>query len=345
MLYFFALIILIVLCLQVIGIFISAPRYHGPVSDHFNGKQFVNYGNVKAKGLFNVLRWMATRHRGKWFKKQNSPAPKPSSSVIEKIKVTFINHSSFLIQTDGINILLDPVFSVRVSPFQWMGPKRMKEPGIQYSDLPPIHFVVLSHNHYDHLDIPTVRRLENDHHPKFITPLGVKAYLVKENCKTVTDMDWWQKENLTTSIEIESVPAQHFSGRGSIDRDATLWCGYVLRTSHGSIYFAGDTGYNEESFKLIGSRCAPIDLSIIPIGAYKPTWFMSPIHCNPEEAVKIHLALNSKKSVASHFGTFPLADDSQDDPVNDLWLALEQKGLSHDEFLALKEGESLSVSF
>jgi len=325
---------------QIIGYWLSAPKYNGPVSDHFNGKQFINPGNVKAKGLAEVLKWMRTRKQGEWKRiDQVGSAEKPVERIHQGIRITFVNHSTFLIQVDGVNILTDPVWSERTSPFSWAGPKRMRQPGISFNDLPTIDFVLLSHNHYDHLDLATVKKLSQKYRPKIITPLGVKAFLEKEKINGHGDLDWWEEVKLTDSLAVQSVPAQHFSGRGMFDRDATLWCGYVIRRTGGNIYFAGDSGYNATLFKEIGIRCAPINIALIPIGAFKPEWFMAPIHCSPEEAVKIHLEVNARQSIATHFGTFPLADDGQHDAAIGLKKALAEQSISENDFLILNEGE------
>jgi L-ascorbate metabolism protein UlaG (beta-lactamase superfamily) len=188
-----------------------------------------------------------------------------------------------------------------------------------------------------------MRVIYGAHHPKIVTPLGVKLFLDQEKISGSTDLDWWDKLQLTETISVESVPAQHFSGRGSLDRDATLWCGYVINSAAGKIYFAGDTGYNEVTFKQIGEKFQSLDVSIIPIGAFKPRWFMSPIHIDPNEAVKIHREVNSKLSIASHFGTFPLADDSKDDPIMELEKALRDNDLSDADFIILVEGQSKDI--
>lgn len=325
---------------QGIGYWLSAPKYTGPVSDHFNGKQFINPGNAKAKGLPEVLRWMRTRKQGEWkYVSTVNPSEKPVERIHQGIRITFVNHSTFLIQVDGINILTDPVWSERTSPFSWAGPKRMRQPGISFDDLPAIDVVLLSHNHYDHLDLATMKKISRRHHPKIITSLGVKAYLEKEKIKGYGDLDWWDEVKLTDSLSLQGVPAQHFSGRGMFDRDATLWCGYVIKRAGGNIYFAGDSGYNPTTFKEIGIRCAPIHIALIPIGAFKPEWFMSPIHCSPEEAVKIHLEVKAKQSIATHFGTFPLADDGQHEAAIELKKALAEHSFSENDFLILNEGE------
>jgi L-ascorbate metabolism protein UlaG (beta-lactamase superfamily) len=332
------LLVLIVCSPFVVGILLSAPTYHGPKSDHFDGKQFINPKGIKAKGLPDVFKWMRERKQGKWIERKDvKPGPKPLPRYDNGVRITFVNHSTFLIQVDGINILTDPVWSKRVSPFSFAGPKRMRPPGIAFNDLPKIDLILLSHNHYDHLDIATLKHIHDKYNPQFIVPLGVAAYLRKNNIDLVRELDWWQTQVAGVSFTIESVPAQHFSGRGTLDRDRTLWCGYCIHGRHGNIYFAGDSGYNPDTFKEIGRRTKPT-LSIIPIGAFKPEWFMSPIHCSPDEAVMIHKDLNSPLSIASHFGTFPLADDGCDDPVEGLRAALKREGLSLTEFITLEEG-------
>lgn len=322
-----------------LGYYLSGPVYQGKKSDHFDGKTFSNPENIKAKGLFEVIKWMTGRKQGPWKEmKDLQPGAKPIERVSEGIRIKFVNHTTFLIQTEGLNILTDPVWSERTSPFSFAGPKRMRPPGIRFEELPKIDVVLLSHNHYDHLDVATMQRVVNEHKPRIITPLGVKEFLEQEEMKGAHDVDWWEAVPLSEAVSVQAVPAQHFSGRGMFDRDRTLWCGYVLKRKGGNLYFAGDTGYNEITFKEIGERCAPISVSVLPIGAYKPNWFMSPIHTSPEEAVKIFTDVNTQAAVASHFGTFPLADDSQQDPIDDLEKALQEKNIERERFRTLKEG-------
>lgn len=323
----------------VIGSYISAPKYKGAKSDHFDGQKFINKSGAKAQGLTDVIKWQAQRKLGPWTKiTDNSHGLKPPEEA-HSIRVTFINHSTFLIQVDGVNILTDPVYSKRVSPFTWLGPSRMRPPGILFEDLPRIDFVLISHNHYDHLDESTVKRLYHKFQPLFITPLGVDAFMQNLGIEKVVSLDWWQEMPLNNEMTVASVPAQHFSGRGMLDRDATLWCGYVLKRAAGNIYFAGDTGYDQSIFEEIGQSMKPIALSLIPIGAYKPVWFMSPVHISPQQAVQVHLDLHSEQSIATHFGTFALGDDGQLEPVEDLRKALQEQGLADDEFWVLNQGE------
>jgi L-ascorbate metabolism protein UlaG (beta-lactamase superfamily) len=337
--------LLIAAIFTAVGYFLSAPGYKGPVTDHFDGKRFINPGGVKAQGLPAVFKWMINRERSPWIESvanHTEVLEKPIAKVNEGMRITFVNHSTFLIQVEGVNILTDPVWSNRTSPFEWAGPRRMRPPGVPFETLPAIDLVLLSHNHYDHLDIKTLTKLWKRDQPKIITALGISAFLNQHGIENSVDLDWWD-QTAFGGLEVFAVPAQHFSSRGSFDRDATLWCGFMVKLGAGYLYFAGDTGYNENTFKEIGGRFSPIDLSLIPIGAYKPQWFMSPIHCSPEEAVRIHEDVRSKKSIATHFGTFPLADDGQEEPVKDLAAALVARGIDGGNFRVLQEGKPLSI--
>ena len=338
--FFLSVLVAFLIVVNILGSTLSGPRYSGPVSDHFNGHRFVNPGGIQAKGLMDALKWFSTRKKIAWRELENAPfGEKPETQIEKGVKITFVNHSTFLIQTEGLNILTDPIWSERASPFSFMGPKRMRPPGLDLNDLPPIHVVLISHNHYDHLDIDTLKKIVKAHRPKIFTPLGVKAFLDKKGIAVTKDMDWWNEYSLNDRLKIIATPAQHFSSRGTNDRDGSLWCGYMIKRNEGNIYFVGDTGYNDAIFKNIGEKFSPIQLAMIPIGAYKPQWFMSPIHCSPEEAVRIHLELRSKKSIAAHFGTFPLADEGQEQPLQDLKQALMQNNLGTEDFIALKEGQ------
>lgn len=325
-----------------IGYMLSVPSYKGNQSKNFNGKVFQNMGDVSAKSFADVLKWMVNREQGEWSKipQEDVTFGKISENRVEDSVqvITFVNHSTFLIQTDGLNILTDPIWSDRASPFNFAGPKRMRPPGIKFEDLPEIDMVLISHNHYDHLDLPTIKRLEEKYSPQFIVPLGVDLFLKNKGIGNVVDLDWWEEEHILEKIRIAAVPAQHFSGRGLFDRDKTLWCGYVIQSENGNIYFAGDTGYGD-FFKDIAKKFEPVKTALIPIGAYKPRWFMKPMHVNPTEAIQVHKELNAELSIGMHFNTFPLADDGQNDPVNDL-----SKALKGENFTILEEGKSIRFS-
>lgn len=323
------------------GMLLSAPRYKGPVTDHFDGKVFSNPNGQKSKGLVEVLKWMWTRKQEPWTKAVDWTIPKKEFHQPKGIRITFVNHSTFLIQIGKVNILTDPVWSKRVSPFSWMGPARMSPPGVRMEDLPEIHYILLSHNHYDHLDKASLKKLHKRHNTAIYTPLGVGAYIKKIGLQHAKDLDWWETCSLRdhSGFSIQALPASHFSSRGTLDRNATLWCGFLIQSPLGNVYFAGDSGYGA-FFKEIAAKTPVMDVALLPIGAYKPEWFMAPIHTSPFEAVEIHQILKPKVSIASHFGTFPLADDGPKTPLNDLEQAKAEERLPVDEFIALAAGDS-----
>lgn len=327
-----------------LGWIVSEPGYNGPKSDHFNGSTFENPGNVPSKGFFDVMKWYMQREQGEWTEIPESEvtfASKPEDSVTEGMVITYVNHSTFLIQTAGVNILTDPVWSERVSPFSFAGPKRFRPAGVKFEDLPPIDLVLISHNHYDHLDIETLKRLNSQFAPRFVVPLGVDQYLIKEGIDSIFPLDWWDAKPIDSDITVHSVQAQHFSARGLFDRDKTLWSGYVIDTPAGNVYFAGDTGYGS-FFKNIGEKY-DITVGLIPIGAYKPRWFMSPVHTDPAEAIQIHKDVGAEISFGMHFGTFPLADDGMKDPENDFSKAIQQPENRGVNFKLLTEGDRFNL--
>ena len=327
------------------GFFLSGPTYKGPKSDHFDGKKFINPSGLEANGFSSVLRYMRERKPEPYkFNYETFVRSEALPTRVEEsqIKISFVNHSTFLIQYAGLNILTDPIWSFRCSPFQFAGPNRMRPPGIKFDDLPKIDLVLLSHNHYDHFDVNTNKDLIKKHNPQFVVPLGMRKSLEKLGSKRVEEIDWYQSTNFE-KVSITGTPANHFTSRGFFDRDKTLWCGYLLQFGKHKLYFIGDTGYGP-NFKEIGEKYGPMDLSLIPIGAYKPEWFMGPIHINPAQAVQVHNDIRSKQSIAMHFGTFPLADDGQGTAERELSKALEIAELDPKLFIIPDEGFSYDFS-
>jgi len=239
---------------------------------------------------------------------------------------------------DGFNVLTDPVFNGRLAPFYFGGIKRVVLPGLRFEDLPPIHAVLISHNHYDHLDESTINRLGNQ--PRYFLPLGVGQWFKKRQLDNFAEMDWWQTASWS-GLTFHSVPLQHFSGRTPFDRNRTLWSGWVLEGQRAKIFFAGDTGYSPE-FKEIGERLGPIDVSLIPIGAYRPRWFMRPVHVDPPEAIRVHQDTKSTRSIASHWGTFRLSDEPLGEPPIYLKKTLKETGVDEKSFLIMKFGETVT---
>jgi L-ascorbate metabolism protein UlaG (beta-lactamase superfamily) len=317
----------------------SAPTYQGPRSDHFDGERFLNPDPRKPQGSF--LRWMRERERGPWADwTEEPPGARPPWRVPHgTLRVTFVNHATVLLQLDGVNVLTDPIWSDRCSPVSWVGPRRHRAPGLRFEDLPPIDAVVLSHNHYDHMDVPTLRRLARAFpRVRVFAGLGNATFLRSKGLHNVTEVDWWQELPLSAAVTLVSVPAQHFSSRGLRDRDGTLWTGYAFRSSAGLSYFAGDTGYSPH-FRQIRERLGPVRLAVLPIGAYRPEWFMDPVHVSPHQAVRAAQDLEAELSVPMHYGTFRLADDGQEEPVAELKRALEAMGPAAPRFWVLGFGE------
>ncbi|HCR48913.1 MAG TPA: twin-arginine translocation pathway signal [Bacteroidetes bacterium] len=321
----------------------SAPGYRGPKSDHFDGTHFHNLGDIPQKGFWDVLKWRINRKNVGYWPPYADQAfgEKPVSRVEEGLRITFINHATLLIQWEGLNILTDPVYARRVSPISWLGPERVRPPGIRFEDLPPIDVVLLTHNHYDHCDPQTLGRLQHQFGCKIITTLGNEAFLVGQGIRNVTEMDWWDTQSLSEVMYLTCVPAQHFSGRGLSDRNKTLWAGFVLTVQGKRLYFAGDTGYGPFVRRIQKQFPEGFDVGILPIGAYRPEWFMSPVHVSPAQAVQMHQELGIKKSIPMHYGTFEMADEGLEEPLSELRTAIEAQNLDSESFRILKEGASV----
>lgn len=316
-------------------------KYPFPISDHYNGKQFFNPHAKEKFPYFRLLKWLIQHREVKWpnFVANKHTCNLPKNIRKGEIASTFINHASFLIQTVSLNIIIDPIYSKRISPCAFFGPKRVRLPGVPFSDLPLIDLVLISHNHYDHLDLNTLKRIKKAHNPLFITGLGNKRFLNSYGFKKVIELDWWEK-HFYQDTEIEFVPAQHFSARTLFDRNRTLWGGFVIRTQEKTLYHAGDSGYGPH-FKEIHQKIGRPDLSLLPIGCYKPRWFMKKMHINPEEALTVHMELGSQLTIPMHYGTFPLSDEPFDQPLSNLSEAIERRGISG--IKVLKFGQTIII--
>ncbi|HPM78686.1 MAG TPA: MBL fold metallo-hydrolase [bacterium] len=327
-----------------VGYAFSAPTFRGDNSDHFDGEKFFNPHWRTQHHFGDFFKWTLNREAGPWREwDEIQPGPPPPRRVDDgELRVTFVNHSTVLVQMDGLNVLTDPVWSLRASPVSWAGPQRVHAPGLRFADLPPIDVVLLSHNHYDHMDLATLRRLTREHRPVFVTGLGNAEFLRKKSIAPARDLDWWQSTTVNESLQITFVPAQHFSGRSMFDRNRTLWGGFVLHGAHGNVYFAGDTGYAPH-FAEIRERFGDIRLAMLPIGAYRPQWFMSPVHTSPAEAVRAYRELDAAFGMGIHYGTFRLADDAQDEPRERLVAALVEEKIAPESFFLLSPGEGREV--
>lgn len=314
-------------------------------SNHFDGRRYFNpaareYGHR----VWHVLRWMARRRPARWPKWIDDPIPPRPPAVPEprQIAATFVGQSTFLLQFDGVNVLTDPVWSHRASPVRWAGPRRVRRPGLDFDGLPPIHLVLVSHNHYDHMDLTTLRRLRQRFDPLFLTGLGNRRYLRKRGLSRVEELDWWQTFPAPGGMQVTMTPARHFSRRGLFDRLRTLWGGFVLTGETKRVFFAGDSAYDDH-FQEIARRLGRMDLALLPIGAYEPRWLMQAAHMNPAEAVQAHLDLAPRLSIGMHFGTFQLTDESIDAPVEELRRRLRQHGVKESEFRVPSFGETIVI--
>ena len=316
-----------------------------PLTDHFDGRHFFNPGQQQARGLGAVLRWSLTRQRVPWPKHVADPPypPPPGSVTPGTVALTFIGHSTFLIRlpmpSGGVfTLLTDPVFSDRCSPVTWAGPRRARAPGLALDALPRIDAVLLSHNHYDHMDLASLRRLHEHFAPAIVTTLGNAAPLASAGIPGAVELDWWGSARLG-AVEVIATPAHHFSARGVHDRNRTLWAGFMVRLGGAQVLFAGDSGAGPHWWD-IRRRLGPSGVALLPIGAYRPRSIMAPVHMDPAEAVQARADLGAPVAVGMHFGTFQLTDEGIDEPVQDLARARDGAGLLREAFDVLGCGET-----
>lgn len=314
-----------------------------PPSDHFNGKTFFSRGQVD-KGWLDVLRWRLTSRATPWPKQiEIASQPPPPAPQGEEIVATWIGHATFLIQTNRGNFLTDPMFSPRASPVAWAGPQRVHPPGLAIGDLPRIDAVLLSHDHYDHCDLASLRRLADAHAPVFVAPLRHQDLLAAAGARRIVELDWWQAHALGAAASVTLTPTRHWSNRLGARRNHRLWGGFFLALGARRVWFAGDTGYDAELFREVGRRGGAPDLALVPIGAYEPRWFMAAMHVNPAEAVQLHRDVGARLSLAMHWGTFQLTDEGREEPMRGLIAARAAAGLREDEFRVLAPGQSVVI--
>lgn len=318
----------------------AANRYYeGRVSDHFDGTRFFNPGGEEPGGFGNFLRWKLNGERARW--PERWPAEPQFATPAERLpdsamRVTLIGHATYLIQMAGLNILTDPVYSERVSPVTFAGPKRVNPPGIRFDELPPIDLVLLTHNHYDHLDVDTLGRLKVAHNPLVATPLG-NDVIVRRHVPDmrITVMDWGQSFDFGP-VSVHCEPAHHWSARGIGDRRMALWSAFALTHPAGNLYHIGDTGFHSGiNYRDAGRKFGAFRLACLPIGAYEPRWFMRAQHQNPDDAVEGFRLCNASFAAGHHWGTFQLTDEAIDAPSADLDTAIRKAGLDAARFRAL----------
>ncbi len=315
-----------------------------PVSDHFDGEHFFNPGASQARGLGAVLRWQLARDRARWPAHIPNPAfPPPGDSVAPgHVSLTFIGHSTFLIRLPGprgvTSILTDPIFSERCFPVQWMGPRRVRAPGLALEALPPIDAVLVSHNHYDHMDLPSLRALHRRFRPLVLTTLGNARPLRDAGVPNAVELDWWGSA-AAGPVQVTATPARHFAARGVHDRNKTLWAGFMLESDGRKLLFAGDSGAGPH-WSAIRGRLGPPGVALLPVGAYLPRSVMQPVHMDPAEAVQARADLGARHAIGMHFGTFQLTDEAVDAPLQALEQARAATGLQVKDFDVLGFGET-----
>jgi L-ascorbate metabolism protein UlaG (beta-lactamase superfamily) len=308
--------------------------------DHFDGRKFFNPTGPALQGFTSLPRLLLTQ-RAPWPRSVPVTQREPPARNGSDLVVTFIGHATFLIQTPVETILTDPVFADCAGPFGVLGPRRVRRPGVAFDRLPRVSLILLSHNHYDHCDVNALRALAERFDPAVITPLGNARLLRSTGLRRIEELDWWD-EARSARLPVTLTPAHHFSARTPFDRNRALWGGFLLTLGAQRVYFAGDTGYTTV-FKEVYERSGPVDLALLPIGAYEPRWFMQPIHMNPAEAVQAHIDLRARASVAMHFGTFQLTPEGIDEPVRALAQARDSRQIAADAFRTLDVGESIML--
>jgi len=319
----------------------------GYASDHFNGTHFFDPDGAPPKGLRDLWKWRRSGTRQPWPSRAPSPfADTPPLRVTSGVRFAFVGHASWLIQTGGQNILVDPVWSERASPFTFAGPKRVNDPGIAFDALPPIDTVLVSHGHYDHLDVATLSRLAKKYSPRVITPLGNdRTMTARDRAIRAEAFDWHDRVTLGGGLAATLMPTRHWSARGLFDRNRCLWASFVLETSVGKIYVVCDSGYGTgHHFRSVRDNHGALRAAILPIGAYEPRWFMKDQHMNPSDAVKALADCGAELALAHHHGTFQLTDEAIDAPERELYAALDEVRVAREKFRVLKPGQVVELA-
>jgi L-ascorbate metabolism protein UlaG (beta-lactamase superfamily) len=321
----------------------SVDDYEGKDTDYYYNHKFHNLKGEQMPDFWDFAPWLLTRRFQSWQKVDSlAQGPPPVKYAGDNnLLATWVNHATMLIQADSLNILTDPVWSETMGPFQYPGIERAIPPLIKFDDLPVIHVVLISHNHYDHLDLPTVKRLRDKCNPLFIVPLGNKKFLENNGITNVKEIGWWDSLNID-GIKIFSVPAKHSANRWFFDSNRSLWCGYVISSKKGNSYFAGDTGWGQH-FEMIKKRFGSFRLCMLPIGPIKPKALMHLIHLNPEDAVKVHKLLEPDLSIGIHYLTFPQGEDQIYEPVLELFEELKKNNISPQKFILVNTGKSINI--
>lgn len=325
--------------------FLDRIYYAGPASDHFDGRRFFNPGSHDPPRLDSsrmLNRWLNAERPAWPDHVPVQPSVPPRNVAGDEMRVTWIGHSTVLVQVAGLNILTDPVWSDRVGPFSFAGVSRVRAPGVRFEDLPHIDLILVSHNHYDHMDLPTLKRLWERDRPLIVTSLGNDTLLRGEGIEAVA-RDWGGRVPLPGGGEVVVLRNHHWSSRWGTDRNRALWSAFTVRTAHGNIFFGGDTGWGDGAWVNEAARAGPYRFAIIPIGAYLPRDIMQNSHVGPDEALRIFRALDPTVALAVHWGTFQLAFERIDDPPRTLAALMRQQAVAPGRFVVAEVGQPFSV--
>ena len=323
--------------------------YQGPPSDHFDGVRFFNPNRITPRGFGALLKWQLADRGERWPASFASPFPQdrpPAQFDGEGLRISHVGHASYLMQVRGRNILVDPVWAERASPFSFAGPKRVNAPGIAFENLPRIDAVLVTHNHYDHMDVGTIGRLWQRFHPKIVTPLGNDT-IIRQSVSglAAAAVDWDDAVDLGDGVTVHVEPTLHWSARGGSDRMHALWASFVLEAGGRKVYCIGDTGFGDgETFRRVRRRHPSLAAALLPIGAYEPRWFMRNNHMNPAEAVEAMDLCGAPRALGHHWGTFRLTNEAVDQPAKDLAAALTLRAIAPERFPALRPGEVRMVA-
>jgi L-ascorbate metabolism protein UlaG (beta-lactamase superfamily) len=322
--------------------------YQGPVSDHFDGVRFFNPAGHEPKGLGAFLRWHFLEPAEAWpatWPSEHRDRP-PARVEGKRLRIAFVGHATFLLQTGGLNILLDPVWSERASPVGFAGPRRVNAPGVAFDDLPRIDVVLVSHNHYDHLDVATLGRLWQRDRPRIVTPLGNDTIIAAATPGIAAEpYDWGGVVQLAPEVTVHVEPSHHWSARGTSDRRHALWASFVVTNGQRKVYAVADTGFGDgRTFRHVAARHPGLDVALLPIGAYEPRWFMKGQHVDPEEAVRAFMLSGAARALGHHWGTFRLTNEAIDAPPQALATALFRHGIAAERFRAMRPGEVVELA-
>jgi len=322
----------------------TLPNYRGPRTDHFDGRHFFNEEPFEEQSPSELARWQLSRHRGAWPDSGAVAAPAPPARVGGgMLRVTMVNHATVLLQLDSLNILTDPVWSDRVGLEGEVGVRRHRAPGIAFDSLPPIDIVLLSHDHYDHMDLPTLMRLQRRFHPRIVTGLGNPGYLATQGVRGAEQLDWWQSASLGRGVSVMAVPARHWSGRTLSDRYQRLWEGFVIQGRRDTVYFAGDTGWGR-MYRELHARWSRFTLSLLPIAPFRPRWYMARKHLSPDDAVRVAQLTRSGTTIPIHWGTFELGDDGESEAADTLAAAVAKTPRQcRPHVVLLRNGETAQI--